>query len=81
MNVNAGEEFTYLGSKVSTDDNIIRVVRTRIAKAAVAFNSLNIIWKSQNISRKRKLSLSGSISSWSLGIGKLVLCKKSRKIR
>ena len=43
------EEFTYLGSKMSADGNTIREVRTRIAKAAVAFNSLNNIWKNQNI--------------------------------
>ena len=41
-----------LGSKVSTDGNIISEVRVRIAKAAAAFNSLNNIWKTQNISRK-----------------------------
>ena len=58
MNVNEGEgmlklngedlenveKFTYLGSKVLTDGNIIREVRTRRANTAVAFNSLNNIW-------------------------------------
>ena len=71
MNVNAGDgtlklngedlqnvkEFTCSGSKVSTDGNVIREVRTRMAKAAAAFNFLNNIWENQNISRKTKLSL------------------------
>ena len=38
-------EFAYLVSKVPIDDKIIREVRTRIAKAAVAFIFLNSIFK------------------------------------
>ena len=52
MSVNAGEgtvklngedlgnveEFTHFGSKVSTDGNVIREDRTRIAKAAVVYS-------------------------------------------
>ena len=42
-NLENAEEFTCLGSRVSADSNITREVRTRIAKAAVAFSSLNNI--------------------------------------
>ena len=42
---------------MSTDGKIIREVRTRTAKAAVALSSLNNIWKTKNIGRKPKLNL------------------------
>ena len=43
--------FTYLGSYISNDGNITKEVKIRIAKAAAVFRKLNIIWKSNNISR------------------------------
>ena len=50
-------QLSYLAGKVSAGGNIIRKVRTRIAKFAEAFNSLNNIKKNQNSNRTVKLNL------------------------
>ena len=52
--------FTYLGSYISNDGNIIKEVKIRIAKAAAIFRKLNTIWKSNNISRNLKLKIFNS---------------------
>jgi hypothetical protein len=48
------DEFTYLGSMVTTDGDSIREVKTRITKARQAFAALNNLWKSTKINLKIK---------------------------
>ena len=50
-------EFTCLGTKVTLDGAPEVEVKARISKARGAFASLNSIWKSSNISLKRKFCI------------------------
>ena len=61
--------FTHLGSYISSDGNITKVVKIRIAKAAATFRKLNTIWKSDNISRNLKLKIFNSNVITSLSYG------------
>ena len=58
--------FTYLGSYISNDGNIVKEVK---AKAAAIFRKLNTIWKSNNISRNLKLKIFHSDVITSLSYG------------
>ena len=48
-------EFTYLGTKVTTDGDSEIEVTVRISKARGVFTSLKSIWKSSSISIKTKV--------------------------
>ena len=61
--------FTYLGSYISYDEDIIKEVKIRFAKAATIFRKLNTIWKSNNISRNLKLKIFNSNVITSLSYG------------
>ena len=50
-------EFTYLGSKMSTDGDTENEIKTRITKASQAFASLRNIWKCRNIGVNTKIRL------------------------
>lgn len=54
------DKFTYLGSVIAVDGGTEDDVKTRIGKARTAFNILNKIWKSKNISLKTKLQIFNS---------------------
>ena len=51
------DEFTYLGSKVSTDRDSGKDVQARLAKANKAFGSLNAVWKSKQLRVKTKIRI------------------------
>ena len=51
------DEFTYLGSKVSTDGDSGKDVQARLAKANQAFGSLNAVWKSKQLRVKTKIRI------------------------
>ena len=51
------EEFTYLGSIMSSDGTSDAEVRARLTKARIAFRTLKNFWKSGNISQKTKLRI------------------------
>ncbi|KAL9983368.1 hypothetical protein ACROYT_G005527 [Oculina patagonica] len=48
-------EFTYLGSKMTTDGDSEPEIKARLSKAGQAFASLKNIWKSKKITLKTKL--------------------------
>ena len=56
-------DFTYLGSYISNDVNIIKEVKIRIA--AAIFKKLNTIWKSNSRNEKLKIFNSNVIPSLS----------------
>ena len=49
------DNFTYLGSRVSTSGDGEEEILVRISKASQAFASLRSIWRSKNISQKTKI--------------------------
>ena len=51
------EDFTYLGSKMTTSGDTEKEIRTRISKASQAFATLRSPWRSRNISTKPKIRL------------------------
>ena len=51
------EQFVYLGSLVTKDNDCSKEIRRRIALAAGTFGTLTTIWKSGNISTNTKLML------------------------
>ena len=51
------DEFTYLGSKVSTDGDSGKDVQARLAKANQAFGSLNTVSKSKQLRVKTKIRI------------------------
>ena len=53
-------QFCYLGSIISTNGGTDEDVRSRIAKARVAFNKLQKIWSMRNISRITKIRIFNS---------------------
>ena len=57
MNVEEVQEFTYLGSKITTDGDSGADVKGRINKARGAFAALRKIWKTSKISIKTKLRI------------------------
>jgi len=57
-NVEEVQQFTYLGSIVSTDGGTEEDVKARIGKARVVFHMLDKLWKSKVISRHTKLKFS-----------------------
>ena len=59
-NVEEVQQFTYLGSIVSTDGGTEEDVKSRLGKARVAFHMLDNLWKSKVISRHTKLKISNS---------------------
>ena len=54
------QQFTYLGSIVSTDGGTEEDVKARLGKASVAFHMLDKLWKSKIISRHTKLKIFNS---------------------
>ena len=50
-------EFTYLGSKITTDADSEKEINTRIIKATQAFAMLKTIWKSTSIKLNTKLKI------------------------
>ena len=54
------QQFTYLGSIVSTDGGTEEDVKARLWKARVAFHMLDKLWKSKIISRHTKLKIFNS---------------------
>lgn len=52
--------FTYLGSVVDETGGAQQDIKTRIAKARTAFNLLNKVWRSREISTKTKLRIFNS---------------------
>ena len=57
QNIEEVDEFTYLGSKVSTDGDSDEDVQARLAKANQAFGSLNAVWKSKQLRVKTKIGI------------------------
>ena len=55
------DEFTYLGSKMSTSEDGEEEILVRISKASQAFASLRGTWRSKNISQKTKIRFFKSI--------------------
>lgn len=55
------QQFTYLGSRVSTDNNITEDIRARVLAANRAYFSLIKPLKSRNVSRRTKLELYKSL--------------------
>ena len=51
------DEFTYLGSKVSTDGDSGKDVSVRISKANQAFGTLNPVWKSTKLNVRTKIKI------------------------
>ena len=54
------EDFTYLGSIISSDNGAKKDIQSRLAKARAAFHRLQPIWKSRNFSINTKLKLYNS---------------------
>lgn len=54
------DQFTYLGSVIAVDGGTEEDVKARIGKARTAFNILNKIWKTKNISLNTKLKIFNS---------------------
>ncbi len=52
-----GNEFTYLGSKVSTDGDSGKDVSTRLSKENQAFGLLNPVWRSTKLTLQTKLRI------------------------
>ena len=50
-------EFTYLGSKISSDGQSTTEIKCRLGKAASSFGKMSSIWTSKKISLKTKLNL------------------------
>ena len=57
------DEFTYLGSVISTDNAAGKDIKARLAKAQGAFSQLTTIWKSNQYSLKTMIRLYNSKSS------------------
>ena len=55
--IEAMEDFTYLGSKMTTSRDTEKEIRTRISKASQAFATLRSTWRSRNVSTKTKIGL------------------------
>ena len=51
------DEFTYLGSKLTTNGSCEAEINTRISKASQTFGMLKNTWKARNISLQTKLRL------------------------
>ena len=51
------EDFTYLGSKMTTSGDTEKEIRTRISKVSQAFATLRSTWRSRNVSTKTKIRL------------------------
>lgn len=51
------EEFTYLGSKMTTDGDCEQEIKTRLSKANQAFAMLKPVWKSTSLSIQTKIRL------------------------
>jgi hypothetical protein len=56
-NVEKVEDFTYLGSTISTVDATRKDIQCRLAKGRTAFSMLKSVWKSSQLSRKTKLKI------------------------
>ena len=54
------DQFTYLGSIISTDNGAMKDIKARLAKARTAFAKLQPIWKSNNYSRNTKIKIFNS---------------------
>jgi len=55
------ERFTYLGSVISSDGDVVVEINTRLAKAAAVFQRLDNVWRSSTLSLKIKLDLYTSL--------------------
>jgi endonuclease/exonuclease/phosphatase family metal-dependent hydrolase len=53
-------QFVYLGSTIKNNGSTETEIKTRIGKAAAAFNTLHKVWKNANISLKTKIRLLNS---------------------
>ena len=51
------QEFTYLGSKVTSDGDCIQEINARISKANQAFAMLRTIWRSTGLNIKKKIKI------------------------
>ena len=51
------QEFTYLGSKMTTDGSSDADIKARLAKARQAFRTLRNLWRNGNISQNTKLRI------------------------
>jgi len=57
VDIEEASEFTYLGSKVTTDGSADEEIKARISKASQSFACLRNTWKSKKISQKTKLRI------------------------
>ena len=60
MEIEQVDNFTYLGSIVSTQDPTQKDIKSRLAKARSAFQRLRPVWKSKQYSRKTKIRIYNS---------------------
>ena len=55
--VEAVDDFTYLGSILSADNGAEKDIKSRLQKARTSFSMLNPVWRSDKYSRRTKLRI------------------------
>ena len=57
QDIEAVEDFTYLGSILSVDNGAEKDIKSRLQKARTSFSMLNPVWRSNKYSRRTKLRI------------------------